>query len=186
MSKNNKIYSSIWNNSRYCKINSSEKILTSKYCIGTIVKITPARPRNKRWAKKRYNGYYRIIASDEKTAVIQDAAVNPKTEDYELAKQAVYGFRTSDLYDLQNFIVEAFPQMLDEFIEKYKERVHPKSPNYNKVLNSVNNLSEFLKANIDLDSLDLVSSDPDFYKKQEDRAKEVWKNFGSVFYDLWI
>lgn len=153
---------------------------------GDLVKVMPARPRRKKWTKHNYKSkYYKVSAvNDFYGIVLADSDKNRiKREDNERNQLIVDGYKTSDLFDLDYFLMNNFPVMLDKYAEKYKEIVSPEDPRYDEVINAATELSNFL-----VSAKERLDNTEDFneYRELKDEATRVWQHFGSLFFNFWV
>lgn len=157
---------------------------------GDLVKITKVRPKNKKWLRNNWynNGtYYKIAATNEiygyVVSPINDSKI--KKEDKEKLEIAIKGYKTTDLYNLDSFICEVLPVMLDDWIDKYVKTVSDESPDYQKCIKVLQTLKNVLEENNTF-----LSSD-DCYDKEKDlklqrKTKRAFADFGEWLHAFWI
>lgn len=156
---------------------------------GDIVKIVKARPKNKKWIKnkKRYwPKYYRIIVSNGTYGILASANDSEvKKEDEEKLAIITKGYKPSDVFDLDLFINECFPDMIDKYIEKYTQIVSEESPHYKDTLKVLQNLKENLEEN-----KAFMLSDDQFDEEKrialQKKTKKAFGKFGEYLHSFWI
>lgn len=156
---------------------------------GDIVKIVKVRPKNKKWIKnkKRYwPKYYRIIASNGTYGILASANDSEvKKEDEEKLAIITKGYKPSDVFDLDLFISECFPNMIDKYIEKYTQIVSEESPHYKDTLKVLQNLKENLEEN-----KAFMLSDDQFDEEKrialQKKTKKAFGKFGEYLHSFWI
>ena len=156
---------------------------------GDIVKIVKARPKNKKWIKnkKRYwPKYYRIIASNGTYGILASANDSEvKKEDEEKLAIITKGYKPSDVFDLDLFISECFPDMIDKYIEKYTQIVSEESSHYKDTLKVLQNLKENLEEN-----KAFMLSDNQFDEEKrialQKKTKKAFGKFGEYLHSFWI
>ncbi len=173
----------------------SSKLL-SAFKDGDIIKIAPIRPKNKKWLRKRNftKGacYYRIVKKNTHYGyIIQEPFYDYiKEEDKNKLDVIINGYKPSDIYDLGYFVMNYFPDMIDKFLEKYKQYVSENDIHYNQTINILTKLKECIKKDKkDFDNLftDIPESkSAKYYKEVEEQNSEVWKEFGRILRHLWI
>ena len=156
---------------------------------GDIVKIVKARPKNKKWIKnkKRYwPKYYRIVASNGTYGILVSANDSEvKKEDEEKLAIITKGYKPSDVFDLDLFISECFPDMIDKYIEKYIQIVSEESSHYKDTLKVLQNLKENLEEN-----KAFMLSDDQFDEEKrialQKKTKKAFGKFGEYLHSFWI
>lgn len=156
---------------------------------GDIVKIVKARPKNKKWTKnkKRYwPKYYRIVASNGTYGILASADNSEvKKEDEEKLAIITKGYKPSDVFDLDLFMSECFPDMIDKYIEKYTQIVSEESPHYKDVIKVLQNLKKNLEENkAILLSQDLISEEEIIALQK--KTKKAFGKFGEYLHMFWI
>lgn len=161
---------------------------------GDIVKLAKVRPRNKKWLRQTKRSYrrnlYRVVkANDAYGLIIRDA-------DYEKVKAAdkkkidtiVNGYTLSDVWDLDYFIAQSFPEMIDKYLASYKEIVSSESHNYQEIIDTLTNLRDYIKEeSAAFDVLDYSSKEEIAkYEELKARGREVWGKFGEMFHYFWV
>lgn len=156
---------------------------------GDVVKIVKARPKNKKWTKnkKRYwPKYYRIVASNGTYGILASADNSEvKKEDEEKLAIITKGYKPSDVFDLDLFMSECFPDMIDKYIEKYTQIVSEESPHYKDVIKVLQNLKKNLEENkAILLSQDLISEEEIIALQK--KTKKAFGKFGEYLHMFWI
>ena len=165
------------------------------YCIpnledGDYVTIRKARPRRKykRPNKDKWyeNGkYFRVVAASNLYGCF--VRVNSKKIVDEMAKEQaklkVDGYRTRDLFNLDNFIANNFPKMIEEFLRKYQSIVSDESPNYSEVVQTLTELKTVLE---DSANKDIWGMSHEEWEARHNKMIEVWTKFGKIFPCLWV
>ncbi len=156
---------------------------------GDIVKIVKARPKNKKWAKNkrcRWPKYYRIVASNGTYGILASAS-NTEVNEIDEEKLAVItkGYKPSDVFDLDMFMSECFPDMIDKYIEKYAQIISEESPHYKDTLKVLQNLKENLEEN----KAFMLSEDQFDEEKRialQKKTKKAFGKFGEYLHSFWI
>lgn len=153
-----------------------------------IVKVVKARPKQKNRRKNQYSGKYLQVLFNEKGILTLIPANEFEVESDKNQRNQIrkLGYTTYDLYDLDYFVQNNFPQMIDDHIEKLNKYVDlEKMPDKNKAIRALINLKEFLEEQKELDTLAL-SYDSEEYKEFEKKSKKVWGDFGKYIHYYWI
>ena len=172
--------------------NSAGKIISRRlenFKDGDIVKIVKARPKNKKWIKNKsrhWPKYYRIVASNGTYGILASANDSEvKKEDEEKLAIITKGYKPSDVFDLNLFISEYFPDMIDKYIEKYTQIVSEESPHYKDNLKVLQNLKENLEEN-----KTFMLSDDQFDEEKrialQKKTKKAFGKFGEYLHSFWI
>ena len=172
--------------------NSAGKIISRRlenFKDGDIVKIVKARPKNKKWIKNKsrhWPKYYRIVASNGTYGILASANDSEvKKEDEEKLAIITKGYKPSDVFDLDLFISECFPDMIDKYIEKYIQIVSEESPHYKDTLKVLQNLKENLEEN-----KTFMLSDDQFDEEKrialQKKTKKAFGKFGEYLHSFWI
>lgn len=156
---------------------------------GDIVKIVKVRPKNKKWAnnkRHRWPKYYRIVASNGTYGILASAS-NTEVNEIDEEKLAVItkGYKPSDVFDLDLFISECFPDMIDKYIEKYTQIISEESPHYKDTLKVLQNLKENLEEN----KAFILSEDQFNEEKRialQKKTKKAFGKFGEYLHSFWI
>lgn len=150
---------------------------------GDVVKIVKARPKNK---KRYWPKYYRIVASNGTYGILASADNSEvKKEDEEKLAIITKGYKPSDVFDLDLFMSECFPDMIDKYIEKYTQIVSEESPHYKDVIKVLQNLKKNLEENkAILLSQDLISEEEIIALQK--KTKKAFGKFGEYLHMFWI
>lgn len=156
---------------------------------GDIVKIVKVRPKNKKWTKNKeryWPKYYRIVASNGTYGILASADNSEvKKEDEEKLAVITKGYKPSDIFDLDLFMSECFPDMIDKYIEKYTQIISEESPHYKDTLKVLQNLKENLEENKTF----MLSEDQFNEEKRtalQKKTKKVFGKFGEYLHSFWI
>lgn len=156
---------------------------------GDIVKIVKARPKNKKWAKNKrryWPKYYRIVASNGTYGILASANDSEvKKEDEEKLAVITKGYKPSDVFDLDLFMSECFPDMIDKYIEEYTQIISEESPHYKDTLKVLQNLKENLEENkAYMLSDDLLNEEKRIALQK--KTKKAFGKFGEYLHYFWI
>lgn len=156
---------------------------------GDIVKIVKTRPKNKKWIKNKrryWPKYYRIVASNGTYGILASANDSEvKKEDEEKLAVITKGYKPSDIFDLDLFMSECFPDMIDKYIEKYTQIISEESPHYKDTLKVLQNLKENLEEN----KAFMLSEDQFNEEKRtalQKKTKKAFGKFGEYLHSFWI
>ena len=149
---------------------------------GDYVTIRRARPRRKyrRPDKEKFfssGKYFRVMATNDNYGcfLTNNSAKQVAAEDASRINLMVNGYKTSDIYDLRDFMTENFPQMIDDFLKEFQRLISPEDIHYEEIVTTLTNLKTALE--------DIHQAD--FSDELYDRCKKVWSDFGKIFFYLW-
>lgn len=157
---------------------------------GDYVTIRKVRPRRKykRPNKEKWCGggkYFRVVATSDLYGCFVSVNSQKKLDKAakEQAKLKVDGYRTRDLFNLDDFIATNFPKMIEEFLKKYQSIVSDESPNYKEVVQTLTELKTILEDNANKDIWGMSDEE---WEKRYNKIIKVWAKFGKIFPCLWI